>query len=137
MAATLINWDCSSLAWESGALRWGILMGKERSLAIILAIIADSHLRARSYAITLAIILGIAIILAIILACSARASRTPHGCHILPFRPILWNCFFPSEPAKTAQNNPKPISEGGRIWQVGPQMLRSHAINDKRWFNWY
>ena len=23
-----------------------------------------------------------------------------HGCHILPFRPILCNSFFPSEPAK-------------------------------------
>ena len=23
-----------------------------------------------------------------------------HSCHILPFQPILWNGFFPSEPAK-------------------------------------
>ena len=35
-----------------------------------------------------------------------------HTCHILPFQPILWNTFFPSEPAKTAQDSPKSISEG-------------------------
>ena len=32
--------------------------------------------------------------------CRNLGSRDSHGCHILPFRPILWNSFFPSEPAK-------------------------------------
>ena len=41
-----------------------------------------------------------------------------HSCHILPFQPILWDKYFPSEPVKTAQNSPKSISEGGRIWRV-------------------
>ena len=41
-----------------------------------------------------------------------------HSCHILPFRPILWNRYLPPEPANTANNSPKSISEGGRIWQV-------------------
>ena len=41
-----------------------------------------------------------------------------HGCHILPFQPILWNEYFPPEPAKRAKHSPKSISEGGRIWRV-------------------
>ena len=41
-----------------------------------------------------------------------------HTCHILPFQPILWNRYFPPEPAKRAKHSPKSISEGGRIWQV-------------------
>ena len=41
-----------------------------------------------------------------------------HGCHILPFQPILWSKYFPPEPAKTAKHSPKSISKGGRIWQV-------------------
>ena len=41
-----------------------------------------------------------------------------HSCHILPFQPMLWNKYFPPEPAKTAKNSPRSISEGGRIWQV-------------------
>ena len=41
-----------------------------------------------------------------------------HSCHILPFQPILWNKYFPPEPANTAKHSPKSISEGGRIWQV-------------------
>ena len=46
--------------------------------------------------------------------------RRTQSCHILPFRPVLWNICFPSEPAKTAsKNKPWSISEGGRIWQVG------------------
>ena len=36
----------------------------------------------------------------------------------VPFQPILWNKYFPPEPAKTAKHSPKSISEGGRIWQV-------------------
>ena len=43
---------------------------------------------------------------------------TLHSCHILPFQPILWNTYFPPEPANTAKHRPKSISEGGRIWQV-------------------
>ena len=35
-----------------------------------------------------------------------------HSCHILPFQPILWNEYFPPEPAKTAKHSPKSISEG-------------------------
>ena len=41
-----------------------------------------------------------------------------HTCHILPFQPILWNRCFPSKSVKSAQNSPKSISEGGRIWRV-------------------
>ena len=41
-----------------------------------------------------------------------------HSCHILPFQPILWNKYFPPEPANTAKHSPKSISERGRIWQV-------------------
>ena len=41
-----------------------------------------------------------------------------HSCHILPFQPILWNNYFPPEPAKTAKRSPTFISEGGRWWQV-------------------
>ena len=41
-----------------------------------------------------------------------------HSCHILPFQPILWNKYFPPEPAKTTKHSPKSILEGGRIWQV-------------------
>ena len=44
--------------------------------------------------------------------------KATHSCHILPFQPILWNNYFPPEPAKTAKHSPKSISEGGRIWQV-------------------
>ena len=41
------------------------------------------------------------------------------SCHILPFQPILWNRYLPSEPVITAKkNSPKSISEGGRIWRV-------------------
>ena len=43
-----------------------------------------------------------------------------HSCHILPFQPILWNKYFLPEPANTAKDSPKSISEGGRIWQVCP-----------------
>ena len=39
-------------------------------------------------------------------------------CHILPFQPLLWNRCFPSKSVKSAQNSPKSISEGGRIWRV-------------------
>ena len=56
------------------------------------------------------------------LACQPATFHSPrwlkHSCHILPFQPILWNRYFPSEPAKTYKSNPQPISEGGRIWQV-------------------
>ena len=38
-----------------------------------------------------------------------------HICHILLFQPILWNKYFPPEPANTAKHSPKSISEGGRI----------------------
>ena len=41
-----------------------------------------------------------------------------HGCHILPFQPILWNRCFPSKSVKSAQNSPKSISEWGKVWQV-------------------
>ena len=41
-----------------------------------------------------------------------------HSCYILAFQPILWNKYFPPEPANTATHSPKSISEGGRIWQV-------------------
>ena len=41
-----------------------------------------------------------------------------HTCHILPFQQILWNRCFPSKSVKSAQNSPKSISEGGRIWRV-------------------
>ena len=41
-----------------------------------------------------------------------------HTCHILPSQPILWNRCFPSKFVKSAQNSPKSISEGGRIWRV-------------------
>ena len=41
-----------------------------------------------------------------------------HSCHILPFQPILWNKYFPPEPAKTAKHSPKSMSEEGRIWQA-------------------
>ena len=36
-----------------------------------------------------------------------RRGPAKHGCHILPFRPILWNSYFPSElakPRRTALN---------------------------------
>ena len=42
----------------------------------------------------------------------------PHTCHILPFQPILWNIYFPPEPAKATKNSPQWISEGGIILQV-------------------
>ena len=49
-----------------------------------------------------------------------RAAAEPevrgHGCHILPFQPILRSKYFPPEPANTAKHSPKSISEGGRIW---------------------
>ena len=48
-----------------------------------------------------------------------------HGCHILPFQPILWNRCFPSKSVKLAKNSPKSISEGGRIWQVCPSERNS------------
>ena len=41
-----------------------------------------------------------------------------HTCHILSFQPILWNRCFQSKSVKSAQNSPKSISEGGRIWRV-------------------
>ena len=41
-----------------------------------------------------------------------------HICHVLPFQPLLWNRYVPSEPANTAKHSPQSISEGGRIWQV-------------------
>ena len=41
-----------------------------------------------------------------------------HTCHILPFQPIPRNRCFPSKSVKSAQNSPKSISEGGRIWRV-------------------
>ena len=49
---------------------------------------------------------------------SQQNEAQSHGCHILPFRPIPWNTYFPPEPANTAKHSPKSISEGGRIWQV-------------------
>ena len=33
-------------------------------------------------------------------------------------QPILWNSYFPSEPAKSAKNSPPSISEGARLWQA-------------------
>ena len=50
-----------------------------------------------------------------------------HSCHILPFQPILWNRYLPSEPGKTTKKGPQSISEGGRIWQVGIW----HVLNDQ------
>ena len=51
-----------------------------------------------------------------------------HSCHILPFQPILWNKYFPSELANTAKHSPKFISEGGRLWQVCP-WLRTNGVS--------
>ena len=50
--------------------------------------------------------------------CMCGNTYNNHGCYILPFRPSLWNTYFPPEPANTAKHSPKSISEGGRIWQV-------------------
>ena len=38
--------------------------------------------------------------------------RHKHSCHILPFRPILRNRYFPPEPAKTAQTAPNLFQRG-------------------------
>ena len=51
--------------------------------------------------------------------------EVPHSCHILPFQPILWNKYFPAEPANAAKHSQQLISEGGRIWQVGARTLVS------------
>ena len=50
--------------------------------------------------------------------------RQVRSCHILPFQPILWNRYLPSEPVKTAKNSPPSISEGGRLWQVWSSVRR-------------
>ena len=43
----------------------------------------------------------------------ARVKRVEdHSCHILPLQPILWNKYFPPEPANTAKHSPKSISAG-------------------------
>ena len=42
-----------------------------------------------------------------------RNLPTPnHSCHILPFQPILWNSFFPSEPAKPPRTAPNLFQRG-------------------------
>ena len=53
--------------------------------------------------------------------------QSPNTCHILPFQPILWNQYFPPQPAKAAKRSPKSISEGGRIWRV---WMMDHIKND-------
>ena len=47
-----------------------------------------------------------------------KSRRVYRSFHILPFQPILFNRYLPSEPVKTAKNSPPSISEGGRLWQV-------------------
>ena len=49
--------------------------------------------------------------------CQPETVQAP-SCHILPFQPIPWNRYLPSEPLKTATKRPESISEGGRIWQA-------------------
>ena len=53
-----------------------------------------------------------------------------HSCHILPFQPILWNKYFPPEPANTAKRSPTSISEWGRLWQVCSSMNSSNSSDN-------
>ena len=57
------------------------------------------------------IIIIVIIVVIIIIAQDAGASARQgiHSCHILPFQPILWNRYFPPEPATTAKHSPKSI----------------------------
>ena len=63
----------------------------------------------------------------IVLIASALLCLHQRSCHILPFQPILWNRYLPSEPVKTDKNSPPSISEGGRVWQVWSMWLRVYV----------
>ena len=54
--------------------------------------------------------------------------RRSLSCHSLPFQPILRNIDFLSELAKTYENSPRSISEGGRTWQVLPVEVKCCII---------
>ena len=66
-----------------------------------------------------------------------------HGCHILPFRPILWNRCFPSEPAKQPRTASKVFQRwveygkggvsGQFHWKMGQHITQESWVSIGKW----
>ena len=73
---------------------------------------------------------SVIVVTAVIVAIAVMILRV-HSCHVLPFQPILWNRYFPSEPAKQPITAPnlfqrgveygKYVVIGGPLGRLGPQ----------------